>query len=89
MAKTQPRRKSGKKKQSVPEAELPQRLNYIILITGVAVAVVGMLVMNAGEAVSPLSETIAPLILVLGFCIIIPIGIIYRQKRQGAEKAEN
>jgi hypothetical protein len=89
MAKTQPRRKGGRKKQAVPEAELPQRLNYIILVAGIAVVVIGMLVMSAGDAVSPLSVTIAPLILVLGYCIIIPIGIIYRRKRQPAVKTDS
>ena len=84
MAKTQPRRKGGRKKQAVPEAELPQRVNYLILIAGVVVVLVGMLVMSAGDDVSPMSVTVAPLLLVLGYCVIIPLGIIYRKKQPAA-----
>lgn len=75
MAKVQ-----SKKKAVVRVAELPQRENYIILFIGIAVIVLGYIVMAAGDATSPLSVTIAPLILVLGYCVIVPFGILYRRK---------
>ena len=79
-------RKQVKKKGFVPEAELPQRTNYIILIAGVAIIIIGYLVMSAGDAVSPLSVTVAPIILVIGYCIVVPLGIIYRKKRAAGDK---
>jgi hypothetical protein len=79
MAKTA-QRKSQKKKGFVPEAELPQRVNYMILIAGVITVIIGYMVMIAGDATSPLSVTIAPIILVIGYCGIIPLGIIYKKK---------
>ena len=90
MAKVQKRRKgSRKQQQALPEAELPQRTNYMILIAGVVVIVIGFLVMSAGDAVSSLSVTIAPVILFIGFCVIIPVGILYKKKDKPAEaKAE-
>lgn len=89
MAKVQNKRKGGRRTpQAIPEAELPQRTNYIILITGVITVLVGFMVMSAGDAVSALSVTIAPLILFIGYCVIIPIGIIYRKKKPAAEQAE-
>lgn len=90
MAKVQKGRKgTGRRKpQAVPEAELPQRLNYIILIAGVAVAVFGMLVMSMGGTVDPLSVTVAPIILFIGYCVVIPIGIIIRKKKEPRQAAE-
>ena len=41
--------------------------------------------MAAGDAVSPLSVTISPIILFIGFCVIIPIGIIYKQPKKQIE----
>ena len=86
MAKVQKKRKSSRRPLEVPEAELPQRVNYMILALGVIVVIIGFLVMSAGDAVSPLSVTTAPIILFIGFCVIIPIGIIYKQpKKTGTE----
>ena len=82
MAKIQAQRKQQQKKKSfATEAELPQRENYIILLIGVAVIVFGYAVMASGDAVSPSAVTIAPIILVIGYCIIIPFGIIYKKKK--------
>jgi len=80
MAKTPPKRKGRRTVQTVPEAELPRKENYYIIVAGVVVAIVGMLVMHAGGTVDPLSVAVAPLILVLGYCVIVPIGILYRRK---------
>jgi hypothetical protein len=82
MAKVQRKRKGSPRILDVPEAELPQKINYVILMLGVAVVIVGFLVMAAGDAVSALSVTVAPIILFIGFCIIIPIGIIYKQPKK-------
>ncbi|MDT8323949.1 MAG: hypothetical protein RRA94_07565 [Bacteroidota bacterium] len=88
MAKVQNKRRSGRRTpQAIPEAELPQRVNYIILITGVITVLVGFIVMSAGDAVSSLSVTVAPVILFIGYCVIIPLGIIYKKKKPAAEQA--
>lgn len=84
MAKTI-QRKPVKKKGFVSEAELPQKINYMIIVAGVVVVIIGYLVMMAGDAVNPLSVTVAPIILFIGYCIIIPIGIIYKKKAAKTE----
>ncbi len=84
MAKTI-QRKPVKKKGFVAEAELPQKINYMIIVAGVVVVIIGYLVMMAGDAVNPLSVTVAPIILFIGYCIIIPIGIIYKKKAAKTE----
>ncbi|MBE0642698.1 MAG: DUF3098 domain-containing protein [Bacteroidetes bacterium] len=59
----------------------------MILAFGVIVVILGFLVMSAGDAVSSLSVTTAPIILFIGFCVIIPIGIIYKKpKNTGTEE---
>jgi hypothetical protein len=80
MAKIPPR-KQIKKRGFIAEAELPQSTNYIILIIGVITIVIGYVVMSLGDAVSPLSVDVAPVILVIGYCVIVPLGIIYRKRR--------
>ncbi len=85
MAKVQRKRKGSRRPLEVPEAELPQKVNYMILALGVIVVIIGFLVMSAGDAVSSLSVTTSPIILFIGFCVIIPIGVIYRKaKNTGA-----
>jgi predicted tellurium resistance membrane protein TerC len=81
MAKVQKRRKNSRRALEVPEAELPQKINYMILGAGVLVVIIGFIIMSAGGAVSGLSVTTAPIVLFIGFCVIIPIGIIYRKKK--------
>ncbi|MDH7515073.1 MAG: DUF3098 domain-containing protein [Bacteroidota bacterium] len=75
------KRKVSKKKAFAQEIELPQRVNYIILLVGVAVILIGYVVMALGSDISPLSVTVAPIILVIGYCLIIPVGILYRRKQ--------
>jgi len=82
MAKVQQkRRKKSRKKSFVPEAELPQTINYMILVAGIVTVLIGYLVMSTGDATSSSAITIAPIILVLGYCVLIPLGIIYKKKQ--------
>ncbi len=88
MAKIQAqRRPQPKKKTFVAEVEMPQRINYTIILAGIVTVIIGYLVMAAGDDVSPLSVTIGPLILVLGYCVLIPLGIIYRRKKADTQQA--
>lgn len=71
--------------------------NVVILLVGVAVIVVGYLLMSTGipeditsnEGVwnNSMAVTVAPLLLVLGYCVIIPIGIFYRKRTQDLDDA--
>jgi len=87
MARAQKKRR-GAKKVTVSDAELPQRTNYIIMIAGVGWLFASLIVMAMGDAVSPLSVTIAPIMLFIGFFVIIPIGIIYRKRHSSGESQQ-
>jgi hypothetical protein len=70
--------------------------NLIILGIGIAVIVVGYFLMSLAIAPdpthndpqwrSPLAVTIAPILLTIGYCVIIPYAIFYRGKRENVDE---
>lgn len=57
-----------------------ERENFIILGIGLLVIVAGYVALS-GNTVEGFSQlTLAPLLLVIGYCVIMPIGIMYRKK---------
>ncbi len=53
------------------------RANYLFMLAGVALAVLGFLLLKGGDI------SLAPLLLVLGYCALIPIGIVWRSRPPG------
>jgi hypothetical protein len=89
MAKTQAQRRgtAPKKHEFMTEADLPSRRNLLIILGGVVTIVIGFLVMSAGGTVDPLSVTIAPIILIIGYCVVIPLGIMLRNKKDASQES--
>ena len=59
-----------------------ERENFVILGIGLVVIIIGYFALS-GNSVEGFSQlTLAPLLLVLGYCVIIPVGIIYRKKQK-------
>ena len=56
------------------------RTNYIIFFIGVLFIVLGYIIMATGTVNSFQSLTLAPIMLFLGYIIIIPASLIYRGK---------
>ncbi len=54
------------------------RRNYIILAVGVGLIVAGFLFLAMGDI------TISPFLLVIGYCVIIPIGILLPEDKDKA-----
>ena len=52
------------------------KANYWTLFLGLVVIVIGYIALRRG------SITLAPILLVLGYCVIIPIGILLRPKKE-------
>jgi uncharacterized membrane protein HdeD (DUF308 family) len=59
------------------------RKNYLTLLAGLVVIIMGYITLRMG------SITLAPLLLVLGYCVIIPIGILLRPKRAKQEQRQS
>jgi|GEM_PF-691615 len=53
------------------------RNNYLILGLGLLFIVVGFIFLGLGDI------TIAPILLVLGYCVVIPLGILFPKKKEG------
>jgi len=56
------------------------RQNFIIIGIGLAFIVAGYLALLEGSVEGVLPLVIAPVLLVLGYCVIIPAGILYKSK---------
>ena len=63
------------------EASLPfTRTNYILLAIGITVVILGFVAMAEGSTEGTLPLVVSPILLVIGYCIIIPLGILYKKK---------
>lgn len=54
--------------------------NYLLFLVGIIFIVLGYIIMALGEVNSFQSLTIAPSMLFLGYIVIIPFALIYRDK---------
>ncbi len=52
--------------------------NYLIFLIGIITIAFGYILMYSGSVNSSQSTFIAPLILVIGYCIIIPLSLLYK-----------
>ncbi len=69
-----------RRQQRVVEADLGfnwGRLNTILLVLGVAFLVVGYLTLSRG------SITLAPVLLVSAYCVLIPASLLVRGRNEG------
>lgn len=55
--------------------------NYIIFALGTLLIALGYIVMATGETTSTQSLTIAPIMLFIGYVVVIPTALIYRDKK--------
>ena len=55
--------------------------NYVFFIAGIILVILGYIVMAAGETYSFQSLTLAPILLFVGYIILIPIALIYRKDK--------
>ena len=81
----------GEAKGMVRPFEMPfETKNLVIIIAGILTVGLGYLIMGMSPTMSTGALTIAPIILVLGYCVIIPYGIMFgarayiKEKRQAA-----
>jgi uncharacterized protein with PQ loop repeat len=88
-----------KTKKSQPKAKkeisLPlEKENFVIISIGILFLIVGYIFMSENSVDGFLPTVIAPILLVLGYCVIIPYGIIKKPSRlkkvgKGAEIGQN
>ena len=54
--------------------------NYLIFSIGLALVIIGYIFMANGEVNSFQSLTLAPIMLFLGYIVVIPTSLVYRDK---------
>ncbi len=58
--------------------------NYQVFAAGILVIILGYFALAQPPANSFMSLTLAPILLVLGYCVIIPVAILYQKKKAEA-----
>lgn len=56
--------------------------NIILVAIGVLLLIIGFACLATGPANNPVSLTVAPLILVLAYVVVIPLGILFGGKKK-------
>ncbi len=83
MAKVE-KSKAGRK-QKKEEIFPLEKTNFVILGIGVLTIIIGYIALSGNTVESFRQLTVAPILLVLGYCVIIPIGIMYRKRKPKVE----
>jgi uncharacterized membrane protein len=56
------------------------KINWILFCAGIMTLIVGYIFLSIGPWNSFWSLTLAPILLVLGYCVLIPVSILYKRK---------
>ena len=82
------RRDTARRRKSADQAPFPLgRENFLLLGLGLLVIVAGYLALMEGSVEGFLPLVVAPILLILGYCVVIPIGILYKKKEARKEQA--
>ncbi|MBN2413252.1 hypothetical protein JXQ31_16340 [candidate division KSB1 bacterium] len=80
MNKKQDKIKAKVKKQKLLFLDLAA-MNYMIFGVAVLTIILGYVSLSKGPADSFWSLTLAPILLVIGYCILVPLAIFWRSKK--------
>ena len=73
------------RKMSLKIEALPfTSLNYQIFAAGLFIILLGYIALAQPPANSFMSLTVAPMLLILGYCVVIPVAIMYQKKQPDA-----
>ena len=98
MSSTKSKRQIGKQKQSIPSTSWNFPLdsyNYKILGIGAIVIAIAYGLMSTAisddpnQWNNPMAVTIAPVLLAIGYCVIIPYGLLARKKDSSEKSSES
>lgn len=65
-----------------------RKANYLIFLAALADIILAYFIMAAGETKSFQSLTLAPIMLVIGYLILVPLAILYRPGLFGSRKTD-
>lgn len=61
--------------------------NYFLFFLGVIMIILGYIIMALGETYSFQSLSLAPVILTIGYLVLIPAALIYREKEKNRDRS--
>jgi hypothetical protein len=88
MAKIVAKEKLAKKKTVRIDSLSLENVNYQILGVGAVIIIAGYIALSAQPWDNPIALTLAPILLVLGYLVVIPIGILYKKKSADSKQTE-
>lgn len=56
--------------------------NILLVAIGALLIVIGFICLAQGPAENPVSLTVAPIVLIFAYLVVIPIGILWKGKEQ-------
>jgi hypothetical protein len=75
----QPQRPPRRKAKAADILPLTKE-NYVLLGVGVLIIIVGYIVMGEGSVKGFMPLVLAPILLILGYCVAIPLALLYRKR---------
>ena len=76
----------GKSKGPKREFSFPlEKENFMIIGLGIALLIVGYILMSQNSVDGFMPTVVAPILLVAGYCVVIPYGILKKPKSEMAE----
>ena len=76
------RRSASRRKMGGSQPFPLVRENFLIIGLGLVVIIAGYLALLEGSVEGFLPLVVAPVLLVLGYCVLIPVGILYGGKKK-------
>lgn len=75
--------KSKKQTQTVtsPFKNYWSKNNYILLVLGVGIIIVGFILMAQSPWDNPVSLSVSPIVLLVAYIIVLPLSILYKKKK--------
>jgi len=64
---------------------MDNKKNILIVAAGVLLLVIGFFCLAQGPAENPISLTVAPLILVFAYLVVVPLGILWDGKKKNSD----
>ena len=72
--------KRNKTSKVPPFSAYWDKTNYFILFAGIAVLIVGYIFMSMGPWNSFTSLDVSPVLLIIGYAVILPLAILYKKR---------
>lgn len=87
MTKTRKKIRQSKSPAQSPFKNYWQKTNYYILFAGIAVVILGFILMSKSPWDNPISLTLSPIVLLVAYLVLFPLSIFYKKKSKS--KKEN